>query len=88
MHLTYFYFRFYRDDISRRELYTRYIYKLQELHVEARSWAEAAFTLQLHARQLDWGTRMLHADLQFPTQQAGLSFCWSSWSNYCKWIMN
>ena len=56
--------------------------------MEAHSWAEAAFTLQLHARQLDWGTRMLHADLQFPTQQAGLSYCWSSWSNYCNLIMN
>lgn len=35
----------------------------------AHNYAEAGFTLQLHAGHLDWSTRMLHADLQFPTQQ-------------------
>ena len=61
--------KFYKDDITRQELYTRYIYKLHDLHLAAHNYAEAGFTLQLHAGQLDWSTRMLHADLQFPTQQ-------------------
>ena len=61
--------RFYKDDITRLELYTRYVYKLHDLHLAAHNFAEAAFTLQLHASQLDWTTRMMHADLQFPTQQ-------------------
>ena len=61
--------KFYKDDITRQELFIRYIYKLHELHLAAHNYAEAAFTLQLHAGQLEWSTRMLHADLQFPSQQ-------------------
>ena len=61
--------KFYRDDINRQEMYIRYIYKLHDLHIPISNFVEAAFTLQLHANQLDWTTRMLHADLQFPTQQ-------------------
>ena len=60
---------FYRDDITRQELHTRYVYRLRDLHIDSHNYAEAAFTLALHATQLDWSTRMLHADLQFPTQQ-------------------
>ena len=60
---------FYKDDITRRELHTRYVYRLRDLHIDSHNYAEAAFTLGLHASQLDWSTRMLHADLQFPTQQ-------------------
>ena len=61
--------KFYRDDINRQEMFIRYIYKLHDLHVQVKNHVEAAFTLQLHANQLTWSTRMLHADLQFPTQQ-------------------
>jgi len=61
--------KFYRDDINRQEMFIRYIYKLHDLHVQVNNNVEAAFTLQLHANQLTWSTRMLHADLQFPTQQ-------------------
>ena len=61
--------QFYRDDINRQEMYLRYIYKLRQLHLEASNHAEAAFTLLLHANTLDWGTRTLHADLQYPAQQ-------------------
>ena len=61
--------KFYRDDINRQEMFIRYIYKLHDLHVQISNHVEAAFTLQLHANQLTWSTRMLHADLQFPTQQ-------------------
>eukprot|EP00092_Neocalanus_flemingeri_P009289 GFUD01009995.1.p1 GENE.GFUD01009995.1~~GFUD01009995.1.p1 ORF type:complete len:1824 (+),score=321.37 GFUD01009995.1:199-5472(+) len=61
--------KFYRDDVNRQEMYIRYIYKLHDLHIPILNHVEAAFTLQLHASQLEWTTRMLHADLQFPTQQ-------------------
>ena len=61
--------KFYKDDITRQELYIRYVYKLHNLHLQAHNFAEAGFTLLLHAGQLGWSTRMLHADLQFPTQQ-------------------
>ena len=61
--------KFYRDDITRQELHTRYVYRLRELHLQSHNYAEAAFTLALHASQLDWSTRMLHEDEQFPIQQ-------------------
>jgi dedicator of cytokinesis protein 3 len=61
--------KFYRDDINRQEMFIRYIYKLYDLHTEVNNHVEAAFTLQLHANQLAWSTRMLHADLMFPAQQ-------------------
>jgi len=61
--------KFYRDDINRQEMFIRYIYKLYDLHRQVNNHVEAAFTLQLHAALLTWSTRMLHADLQFPTQQ-------------------
>ena len=57
------------DSFTRQELYIRYIYKLHDLYLAAHNYAKAGFTLQLHAGHLDWSTRMLHADLQFPTQQ-------------------
>ena len=62
---------FYKDDITRQELHTRYVYRLRDLHIQSHNFAEAAFTLALHASQLDWSTRMLHEDqhYQFPIQQ-------------------
>ena len=61
--------KFYKDDITRQELHTRYVYRLKALHLQSNNYAEAAFTLALHASQLDWSTRMLHEDQQFPIQQ-------------------
>ena len=61
--------KFYKDDITRQELHTRYVYRLRDLHIQCHNYAEAAFTLALHASQLDWSTRMLHEDQQFPIQQ-------------------
>lgn len=49
-------------------MYIRYIYKLHDLHVPAGNFTEAAFTLQLHANQLSWTQRMLHADHLYPAQ--------------------
>ncbi|XP_050737688.1 dedicator of cytokinesis protein 3-like isoform X3 [Eriocheir sinensis] len=59
---------FYKNEINRQEMYIRYIYKLHDLHVPAGNFTEAAFTLQLHANQLSWTQRMLHADHLYPAQ--------------------
>ncbi|XP_042209941.1 dedicator of cytokinesis protein 3-like isoform X4 [Homarus americanus] len=59
---------FYKNEINRQEMYIRYIYKLHDLHVPAGNFTEAAFTLQLHANQLAWTQRMLHADHLYPAQ--------------------
>lgn len=47
-------------------MYTRYIYKLHDLHLPAGNYTEAGFTLKLHASQLVWSSRVLHADLLYP----------------------
>ncbi|XP_066947355.1 dedicator of cytokinesis protein 3 isoform X4 [Macrobrachium rosenbergii] len=59
---------FYKNEINRQEMYIRYIYKLHDLHLPAGNFTEAAFTLQLHASQLAWTQRMLHADHLYPAQ--------------------
>ena len=40
------------------------MYKLHDLHVPVGNYTEAAFTLKLHADDLDWASRTLHADLR------------------------
>ena len=55
---------FYRSEKNRKEMYLRYIYKLHDLHIPAGSYTEAAFTLKLHADDLAWSNRPLHADLR------------------------
>ncbi|XP_076035833.1 dedicator of cytokinesis protein 3-like isoform X2 [Oratosquilla oratoria] len=59
---------FYKNEINRQEMYVRYIYKLHDLHLPVGNYTEAAFTLQLHAAQLSWSNRMLHADHLYPAQ--------------------
>lgn len=49
-------------------MYIRYIYKLRDLHLPAENYTEAAFTLKLHADQLTWSDRMLHAEFNYPAQ--------------------
>ncbi|CAG7727806.1 unnamed protein product [Allacma fusca] len=41
-------------EIDRKHLYLRYLYKLHDLHILSHNYTEAAFTLKLHSRQLDW----------------------------------
>ena len=53
---------FYKDEVDRRDMYLRYIYKLHDLHLSADNYTEAALTLQLHASQLSWSSQMLPAD--------------------------
>ena len=49
-------------------MYTRYIYKLHDLHIPAGNFTEAGFTLKLHASQLSWSTRVLHSDIRYKMQ--------------------
>ncbi|XP_065845155.1 dedicator of cytokinesis protein 1-like [Oscarella lobularis] len=44
---------YYRDQ-GREEMYTRYVMKLCELHLESGDFAEAGFTILLYANRLKW----------------------------------
>ncbi|KAG8233145.1 hypothetical protein J437_LFUL010375, partial [Ladona fulva] len=70
---------FYKNEINRKEMYVRYIHKLHDLHLAAENFAEAGFTLQLYADQLDWsgvslsssmdtGMNVLPPDARYPGQ--------------------
>jgi hypothetical protein len=41
-------------EMEREEMYLRYIYKLCNMHLQWGHYTEAAFTLMLHARKLEW----------------------------------
>jgi len=45
-------------------MFYRYVYKLHDLHVPVGNFTEAAFTLKLHAEELQWSNRNLHADIR------------------------
>lgn len=49
-------------------MYIRYIYKLCELHLPAENYAEAAFTLKLHADLLTFSNNTLPADQRYNQQ--------------------
>ena len=49
-------------------MYVRYIYKLHDLHLPAGNYIEAGFTLLLHAKQLSWSLKVLHADHLYAAQ--------------------
>lgn len=59
---------FYKDEVERRDMYLRYVYKLHDLHLSADNYTEAALTLQLHASQLGWGSSQLPAEGNYPAQ--------------------
>jgi len=52
---------FYKNEINRKEMYVRYIYKLHDLNLSAENFAEAGFTLLLHAQMLGWSDENLPA---------------------------
>lgn len=59
------------DQVGRRELYVRYLYRLKELHAARGDFAEVAFTLEHHARLLDWSDEPLgHALAAPPSAEA------------------
>ncbi|XP_077981762.1 dedicator of cytokinesis protein 3-like isoform X1 [Glandiceps talaboti] len=60
--------RFYKDELKKKEMYKRYIYKLHDLHVPDQNYTEAAFTLKTLADSLQWSPRQLQADEEFPKQ--------------------
>ncbi|XP_034947378.1 dedicator of cytokinesis protein 3 [Chelonus insularis] len=60
---------FYKNEFNRKEMYLRYIYKLQDLHLAAENYTEAGFTMKLYADQLSWdSTALLSADHAHPQQ--------------------
>lgn len=42
------------SDVTRKEMYIRYVNKLCDLHMEFENYPEAAFTLKLHSKLLLW----------------------------------
>ncbi|KAG8228173.1 hypothetical protein J437_LFUL014408 [Ladona fulva] len=42
------------SEINRKEMYIRYVNKLCDLHIECDNYTEAAFTLRLHSKLLNW----------------------------------
>ncbi|XP_037943777.1 dedicator of cytokinesis protein 3-like [Teleopsis dalmanni] len=50
---------FYKNEINRKEMYLRYIYKLHDLHLQADNFTEAGFTLKLYASMLSWDRESL-----------------------------
>ncbi|KAJ1522281.1 hypothetical protein ONE63_002583 [Megalurothrips usitatus] len=53
---------FYKNEINRKEMYLRYIYKLHDLHFPAENFTEAGFTMKLYADQLTWSSAPLTGD--------------------------
>ncbi|KAL8560337.1 hypothetical protein ACOMHN_006068 [Nucella lapillus] len=51
-------------DINRQEMYIRYLHKLSELHLGCDNYTEAAYTLMLYAKLLQWSDENLPPMLQ------------------------
>lgn len=47
------------SEINRKEMYIRYVNKLCDLHLECGNYTEAAYTLQLHSKLLNWSDDVL-----------------------------
>ncbi|XP_071445315.1 dedicator of cytokinesis protein 1 isoform X2 [Hetaerina americana] len=47
------------SEINRKEMYIRYVNKLCDLHLECDNYTEAAFTLRLHSKLLNWSDNSL-----------------------------
>ncbi|KAE8611915.1 hypothetical protein XENTR_v10012636 [Xenopus tropicalis] len=59
---------FYKSEINKEEMFIRYIHKLCDLHLQAESYTEAAFTLLLYWELLQWEERPLREFLHYPAQ--------------------
>uniref|UniRef100_A0A8C5PP34 Dedicator of cytokinesis 3 n=1 Tax=Leptobrachium leishanense TaxID=445787 RepID=A0A8C5PP34_9ANUR len=59
---------FYKSEINKEEMYIRYIHKLCDMHLQAESYTEAAFTLLLYWELLQWEDRSLREFLNYPAQ--------------------
>jgi hypothetical protein len=47
------------SEINRKEMYIRYVNKLCDLHLECDNYTEAAYTLKLHSKLLNWSDASL-----------------------------
>ncbi|XP_053657758.1 dedicator of cytokinesis protein 3 [Anopheles marshallii] len=59
---------FYNDEINRKEMYVRYIYKLLDLHLGAENYVEAGLTLKLYADMLSWDSETISDDSNGPRE--------------------
>ncbi|XP_060738039.1 dedicator of cytokinesis protein 3-like [Tachysurus vachellii] len=55
-------------EITKEDMYIRYIHKLCELHLQVHNYTEAAFTLLLYWELLQWCEQPLRDLLQYPAQ--------------------
>uniref|UniRef100_A0A182W3H0 DOCKER domain-containing protein n=1 Tax=Anopheles minimus TaxID=112268 RepID=A0A182W3H0_9DIPT len=59
---------FYNDEINRKEMYVRYIYKLLDLHLGAENYVEAGLTLKLCADMLSWDSENVSDESNGPRE--------------------
>ncbi|CAH0728920.1 unnamed protein product, partial [Brenthis ino] len=57
---------FYKNEIDRKEMYLRYVYKLHDLHIASDNWIEAGCTLLLYAETLNWESDQIGVDPEHP----------------------
>ncbi|XP_071089559.1 dedicator of cytokinesis protein 1-like isoform X4 [Haliotis cracherodii] len=60
-------------DINRKEMYIRYLHKLCDLHLDCDNFTEAAYTLMLYAKLLQWTEESLPPMLQNDKYQESLT---------------
>ncbi|XP_050668990.1 dedicator of cytokinesis protein 3-like [Leptidea sinapis] len=57
---------FYKNEIDRKEMYLRYVYKLHDLHISSDNFVEAGCTLLLYAETLSWESDQVGVDPEHP----------------------
>ncbi|CAH2992326.1 unnamed protein product [Chilo suppressalis] len=57
---------FYKNEIDRKEMYLRYVYKLHDLHIASDNFIEAGCTLLLYAETLSWDSDQIGVDSEHP----------------------
>ncbi|XP_061710006.1 dedicator of cytokinesis protein 3 isoform X3 [Cydia pomonella] len=57
---------FYKNEIDRKEMYLRYVYKLHDLHIASDNFVEAGCTLLLYAETLSWESDQVGVDPEYP----------------------
>nr|XP_021207510.2 dedicator of cytokinesis protein 3 isoform X1 [Bombyx mori] len=57
---------FYKNEIDRKEMYLRYVYKLHDLHIASDNFVEAGCTLLLYAETLSWDSDQTGVDSEHP----------------------
>ncbi|XP_035392220.1 dedicator of cytokinesis protein 3-like isoform X4 [Electrophorus electricus] len=59
---------FYKCEITKEDMYIRYIHKLCDLHLQMHNYTEAAFTLLLYWELLQWTDQPLRDLMQYPAE--------------------